>query len=189
MTSEHQVALARAHRMSAPSNHMSRTARQVVPAFLQKLYELRTVFWSFNSYGMLTYHTTPVMLSSFVGLMFGILLRCVSFTFYLHQLLINHPSNSPRSRPLCTRSSWQMLQHRNFSSFVHQGSRRSPKYILFSFFFLFSAILMYIYKWIDWSYATTVIPNRRNDYNESILLPFKTGTMTDDCICYLSTFH
>ncbi|KAF8800521.1 hypothetical protein BYT27DRAFT_7227447 [Phlegmacium glaucopus] len=40
MTSEHQVALARAHRMPAPSNHISRTARQVVPAFLQKLYEM-----------------------------------------------------------------------------------------------------------------------------------------------------
>ena len=42
MTSEHQVALARAHHMSAPSNHISRAARQVVPAFLQKLYELRS---------------------------------------------------------------------------------------------------------------------------------------------------
>ena len=44
MTSEHQVALARAHRMPAPSNHMSRAARQVVPAFLQKLYEFRMLF-------------------------------------------------------------------------------------------------------------------------------------------------
>ena len=41
MTSEHQVALARAHRMPAPSNHISRATRQVVPAFLQKLYEFR----------------------------------------------------------------------------------------------------------------------------------------------------
>jgi hypothetical protein len=45
MTSEHQVALARAHRMPAPSNHISRVARQVVPAFLQKLYELRMRFF------------------------------------------------------------------------------------------------------------------------------------------------
>ena len=54
MTSEHQVALARGHRMPVPSNHISRAARQVVPAFLQKLYELRTLFGCFNAYGKLT---------------------------------------------------------------------------------------------------------------------------------------
>jgi hypothetical protein len=34
MTSKHQVALARAHRMPPPSNRISKAARQVVPAFL-----------------------------------------------------------------------------------------------------------------------------------------------------------
>lgn len=48
MTSEHQVALARARRMPAPSNHISKTTRQVVPAFLQKLYELRIPFLCFE---------------------------------------------------------------------------------------------------------------------------------------------
>ena len=64
MTSEHQVALARAHRMPAPSNHISRAARQVVPAFLQKLYELRTVFWCFSSYGKLTDYFVSFLFSN-----------------------------------------------------------------------------------------------------------------------------
>ncbi|KAF8147566.1 hypothetical protein B0H34DRAFT_739175 [Crassisporium funariophilum] len=40
MASEHQVALTRSHRMPVPSSHISKAARQVVPAFLQKLYEM-----------------------------------------------------------------------------------------------------------------------------------------------------
>ena len=46
MTSEHQVALARAHRMPSQSTHISKATRQVVPAFLQKLYELRILLCS-----------------------------------------------------------------------------------------------------------------------------------------------
>jgi len=38
MASDQQVALARPHRMPT-SSHISKAARQVVPAFLQKLYE------------------------------------------------------------------------------------------------------------------------------------------------------
>ncbi|KAF8967322.1 hypothetical protein BDZ97DRAFT_1804489 [Flammula alnicola] len=40
MASDHQVALTRPHRMPSPSTHISKAARQVVPAFLQKLYEM-----------------------------------------------------------------------------------------------------------------------------------------------------
>ncbi|PPQ64820.1 hypothetical protein CVT26_002652 [Gymnopilus dilepis] len=40
MASDNQVALTRTHRMPAPSSHISKAARQVVPAFLQKLYEM-----------------------------------------------------------------------------------------------------------------------------------------------------
>jgi hypothetical protein len=39
MASDQQVALARSHRMPPTSTHISKAARQVVPAFLQKLYE------------------------------------------------------------------------------------------------------------------------------------------------------
>lgn len=39
MASDQQVALARPHRMPPTSSHISKAARQVVPAFLQKLYE------------------------------------------------------------------------------------------------------------------------------------------------------
>jgi len=39
MATDQQVALTRSNRMPAQSSHISKAARQVVPAFLQKLYE------------------------------------------------------------------------------------------------------------------------------------------------------
>jgi hypothetical protein len=39
MATDQQVALKRSHRIPSTSSHISKAARQVVPAFLQKLYE------------------------------------------------------------------------------------------------------------------------------------------------------
>jgi hypothetical protein len=46
MTSEHQVALAESGQSTPYARYLkpSRAARQVVPAFLQKIYGLRTLF-------------------------------------------------------------------------------------------------------------------------------------------------
>jgi hypothetical protein len=77
-------------------NHTSRTAGQMVPAFFRNFASRVRSYGCFSSYGMLTYYffnliffnrTTPVTLSSFVGLMFGILLMCASFTFYLYEIV------------------------------------------------------------------------------------------------------
>lgn len=39
MATDQQVALTRPHKIPSTSSHISKAARQVVPAFLQKLYE------------------------------------------------------------------------------------------------------------------------------------------------------
>jgi hypothetical protein len=108
MTSEHQVALARAHRMPAPSNHISRVARQL---FFRNLWKanrlLRFFFLFFNR----MVNDPSNVLSSFVDL------RDSSFGAYY--LPLNLTTNRLSTIPITvldhershTRSSRQMVQN------------------------------------------------------------------------------
>lgn len=64
MASDHQVALTRAQRLPTTSTHISKAARQVIPAFLQKLYELGNIVGVsgvYLTYVRVEWLTIPVM--------------------------------------------------------------------------------------------------------------------------------
>ena len=72
MAGDQQVALTRPHRMPPTSTHISKAARQVVPAFLQKLYEyvfLKRISFMFSVSRtlFLEWSTIQTMQNSFGG--------------------------------------------------------------------------------------------------------------------------